>query len=203
MTDKNRIRVLIVDDHIMVHIGLGGMLEVYNDLDMVGEASSGEEAIRLCEALSPHVVLMDIAMPKMDGITAIGKILEKQPDISIIALTSYEDPDTINAAIEAGAMGYLLKNVSASELASAIRNAARGKPTLAPEATRALIASTRRRNRIGDDLTARELEVLALIARGLSNTEIGDELSVSPFTVKNHVSNILSKLNVRSRAEAA
>ena len=202
MSESDLIRVMLVDDHTVVRSGLSAFLLAYEDLELVGEASSGEQAVRLCDQVRPDVVLMDLMMPSMDGATATQKIRERCPDSQVIALTSFKDVDTVQGALEAGAIGYLLKNVSADELAEAIRAAHAGRPTLAPEATRVLIDKSTQIHQIGSDLTRRELEILALLVKGLSNPEIADRLVVSRSTVKFHVSSILSKLGAASRTEA-
>ena len=196
------IRVVIVDDHEMVRSGLATFLRVIDDLELVGEAGSGEEAVRLCQHVQPDVVLMDMVLPGMDGVATTRVVRERCPDTRIIVLTSFPEEDFVQRALEAGATSYLLKNVGASELASAIRAARAGKPTLAPEAAQALISRATRPARPGQDLTAREREVLALMRQGLSNRAIAERLIVSPSTADFHVSNILGKLGVASRTEA-
>ncbi|MEJ2265548.1 MAG: response regulator transcription factor [Anaerolineales bacterium] len=200
--EERPIGVMIVDDHTVVRSGLSAFLMVYDDLEFVGEASSGEEAVRLCERVRPDVVLMDLVMPGMDGAEATKAIRSKCPDIQVIALTSFKEQELVEGAMEAGAIGYLLKNVAADELADAIRAAHAGRPTLAPEAAQALIEASRHPEKNRYDLTDRETEVLELMIEGLSNPEIAERLVVSRSTVKFHVSSILSKLNVSSRTEA-
>jgi NarL family two-component system response regulator LiaR len=202
MSEEKVIRVLLVDDHAVVRSGLGTFLLVYDDLELVGEASGGEQAVMLCEKLQPDVVLMDLVMPEVDGATATRLIRERFPHIQVIALTSFKEKDLVEGALQAGAIGYLLKNVSADELAGAIRAAHAGRPTLAPEATQVLIRAATAPPEPGYDLTERETEILALMVEGMNNPEIAEELVVSRSTVKFHVSNILSKLGVSSRTEA-
>jgi len=202
MSDREMIRVLLVDDHNVVRSGLSAFLTAFDDLNLVGEANNGREAVKKAAELSPDVVLMDLVMPEMDGAEATAEILERDPDLKVIALTSFKEKDLIERVMEAGAIGYLLKNVGADELAQAIRDAVEGKPTLAPEAAQALIQRTRQPKQQIEKLTPRELEVLALLSEGLTNPGIAEELVISNSTVKFHVSSILGKLNVESRTEA-
>jgi NarL family two-component system response regulator LiaR len=200
MTDARPIRVLIVDDHAVVRQGLTTFLHAFDDLVLAGEAANGREAIERCAGAD--VVLMDMLMPEMDGAAATRIIVQRYPHVKVLALTSFHDDDTVQSALQAGSIGYLLKNVSADELADAIRAAYAGRHTLAPEATQALINVATRPAAPGHDLTARERDVLALMVKGLNNTEIAVHLIVSQSTVKGHVSNILAKLGVTSRTEA-
>jgi NarL family two-component system response regulator LiaR len=202
MIQSNQIRVLLVDDHMVVRSGLSTVLAVYDDMKLVGEAGDGEEAIRLCERLQPDVVLMDLLMPKMDGVTAIKAIKERWPQIQVIALTSFKEKEYVEGALKAGANGYLLKNVSAEELVNAVRRAVAGQPSLSPEAAQVLIQKVNEPPPPGQDMTDREKEILVLMVEGLSNNEIAERLIVSQSTVKFHVSNVLSKLGVAGRTEA-
>lgn len=197
------IRVMVVDEHGMVRKGIIAFLKNSPDLQIIGEAQDGREAVELCEQLEPDVILMDLQMPEMDGITATRIIHQQYPHIQVIALTSFPDRDKVQDALSAGAISYLLKNVSGDDLAEAIRGAHAGRATLAPEAVHALIQPPPEKpTAAGFDLTAREREVLGLLVKGLNNQEIADRLSVSHATAKAHVSNILSKLGVSNRAEA-
>jgi NarL family two-component system response regulator LiaR len=203
-TTLNPIRVMLVDDHTVVRSGLTALLYAFDDFELVGEAADGEEAVRLCAKVQPDVILMDLIMPRMDGPTATRKIREQHPNVQILVLTSFKEDNLVHDALKAGAIGYLLKNVTPVELANAIRAAHRGRSTLAPEAAEVLIHSATHRGEqpLGHDLTEREREVLDLMVKGLDNNKIADALIVSRSTVKFHVSNILSKLFVTSRTEA-
>ena len=201
-TPPQPIRVMLVDDHTMVRRGLATFLLVFDEFKLVGEADSGEVAIQLCEKVLPDVVLMDMVMPGMGGDAATRAIRKKCPQVQVIALTSFKEGALIKNALEAGAIGYLLKDVSADELARAIRAAHAGRATLSPEAAQSLVETANLPPTPGLDLTERERAVLALMVEGLNNTQIAGRLTVSPSTVKSHVSNILSKLGVSSRTEA-
>lgn len=202
MTASQPIRVMLVDDHTMVRHGLATILKVYDDLDLAGEAAGGESAIQLCDRIRPDVILMDLVMPDMDGVTAIRTICQQFPTVQVIALTSFKEEKLVENALEAGAIGYLLKDVSVDELAQAIRAAHAGRGTLSPEAAQALVRAATKPPPPGEDLTERERDVLALMIKGLNNTEIAEKLVVSPSTIKSHVSHILAKLDVSSRTEA-
>jgi NarL family two-component system response regulator LiaR len=202
MTFSLPIRVMLVDDHAMVRRGLATFLKVFDDLELAGEAASGEAAIELCARILPDVVLMDMVMPGMDGATATRNIRQQFPTVQVIVLTSFEEEELVHSALQAGAIGYLLKDVSAGALAQAIRAAHAGRATLSPEVAQALVHATQSPTP-GQDLTARERDVLALMVKGLNNRQIAERLVVSPSTVKSHVSHILAKLGVASRTEAA
>lgn len=202
MTQQDQIRVMIVDDHNMVRKGLGVLLEEFDDMVVVAEAGDGELAVSLCRQECPDVVLMDMIMPRLDGIQATQKIRAACPETQVIALTSFTDEANVQEALKAGAIGFLMKDVSGDELANAIRRASAGESTLAPQAAQILIRATTRPPALGHDLTDREREVLALMIEGLNNREIGERLVISSSTVKNHVSSILSKLETTSRTQA-
>jgi NarL family two-component system response regulator LiaR len=196
------IRVMLVDDHTMVRRGLATFLKAFDDLELAGEAESGLAAIQLCASFQPDVILMDMVMPDMNGATATRTIRQQFPKVQVIALTSFKEEKLVKSALEAGAIGYLLKDVSADDLVRAIRAAYAGRATLSPEAAQALVNNANQPPAPGLDLTEREREVLSLMTEGLNNTQIAARLTVSPSTIKSHVSNILSKLGVASRTEA-
>lgn len=200
MTDA--IRVLLVDDHRVVRDGLELLLAQADHVDVVGSCADGAASASECERVRPHVVLMDLAMPDMDGVTATRVIRDRFPDVHVLVLTSFLDEDLLRGALEAGASGYLLKSVGQTELVAAIRAAARGEATIDPTALPLLFKRGTER-RLGDDLTAREREVLALLTGGLTNPQIGEQLTISAGTVRVYVSNILAKLGVANRTEAA
>jgi len=202
-TISARITVAIVDDHELVRSGLESILSLYDDLELVGQARSGEAAVALCAARRPDVVLMDLIMPGMDGVAATELLLRRSPGTKVLALTSFSDSELIERALRAGAIGYLLKSVSGDELAAAIRRAHAGLSTLAPEAAQVLIDAVTTPASDSVLLTAREREVLSLLTEGLTNAEIAARLSVSLSTVKTHVSSIIAKLGAATRTEAA
>jgi two-component system, NarL family, response regulator LiaR len=202
MNASPAIHVLLVDDHNVVRSGLATFLRAYDDLELVGEAKNGLEALNLCQNKQPDVILMDLIMPEMDGIAATRAILAEYPEIKIIAMTSFEEEQLVQGVLAAGAISYLIKNVTSDELAKAIRDAVSGKSTLSPEAAKVLVQATRPTRQPLFDLTERELEVLNLVAQGQSNQQIAQALVISLATVKAHISNILSKLQVSSRSEA-
>jgi NarL family two-component system response regulator LiaR len=200
---SEKIRVMIVDDHQIVRDGLRMFLSVEQDMELVGEASNGGDALTLCAQTEPHVVLMDLVMPRMDGSEATTRIREAHPGVQVIALTSYAEQDLVQQALEAGAIAYVLKDIESEKLAEAIREANKGKVTLDPAAARALIESASQQPKPGGDLTRREWDVLELLVEGYTNKQIAEALTISIGTVRFHVSNILSKLGASNRTEAA
>jgi NarL family two-component system response regulator LiaR len=197
------IRVMVVDDHAVVRSGLRMFLLAFDDIELVAEAASGEEALRLCAEARPDVVLMDMVMPGMDGADTTRELRQQYPQTQVLALTSFQSGELVQDALQAGAIGYLLKDVPIDELAAAIREAHAGRSTLAPAAAQALVKATRQQPAIGFDLTERQNEVLALVVEGLSNAEIAERLVITLATARYHVSTILSKLGASNRAEAA
>ena len=199
--NEQKTRIMLVDDHGVVRSGLGAFLSVNPDLELVGEAENGEQAVVRAGLLKPDVILMDLMMPVMDGVAAIQAIKQQHPHIQIIALTSFQEDELVQNALKAGAVGYLMKNVTARELAAAIKAAKDGKMTLSPEAAQALVRATQQVKET-NTLTEREHEVLKLMVEGLNNAEIAERLVVSLSTVKYHISNILMKLGVDNRVAA-
>jgi DNA-binding NarL/FixJ family response regulator len=205
--DSDKIRVLIVDDHPLFRDGMHGLLDSVSETDVVGEATSGEEAITLAESLQPDVILMDIKMPGMNGLQAMREILNTSPHIRILIVSMLEDDDSIFAAMRAGARGYVPKGANQAEMLRAIRAVANGEAIFGPGIAQRLIgffsaSHPSAQSRIFPELTERESQVLALIAHGRTNTEIAEQLVLSLKTVRNHVSNIFSKLQVADRAQA-
>lgn len=202
MDQEKSIRVMVVDDHAVVRSGLVAFLLAFDDLELVAEAGSGEEALARVAHNQPDVVLMDLMMPGLDGAETTRLLRQRHPEVQVVVLTSFPEEELVTKALRAGAISYLLKNVAADELAGAIRKAYSGRSTLAPEAAEALIHSTTQPPKPGHDLTGREREVLTLMAQGHNNIEIAQLLIVSRSTVKFHVSNVLAKLDAASRTEA-
>ena len=196
------IRLLIADDHAVVRTGLEHLVATFDDVELVGAAAHGEEAVRLAAELEPDVVLMDIEMPVLDGIRATRRIVEADPEIAVVVLTSFSDREQILRALDAGAVGYLLKDAEPEDLARAVRAAARGEAPLDPRAGSALLAAHRAVSPI-DELSDREREVLALVARGLPNKLIARELSISEKTVKTHLTSVFRTIGVTDRTQAA
>jgi two-component system, NarL family, response regulator LiaR len=197
------IRLIIVDDHSIVRQGLRAIFRVTPGIELVGEASNGREAVELATTTQPDLALMDLVMPEMDGVAAIAALKRTLPHIRIIALTTFADADLVLGAVQAGADGYLLKDIDVSDLTRAIRIVNGGQPYLHPEATRHLLQATARPEQPAERLTSREQEVLTQVARGLTNRQIADGLAISEKTVSVHVSNVLSKLGLASRTQAA
>lgn len=200
------IRLLVVDDQSIVRKGICALLEQVDDMDVIGEASDGEEAVNQAKLLNPDVILMDLVMPRVDGITAIQRVLSRQPDVRIIALTSFVAEDKVLPAIKAGAMGYLLKDSEPEELITAIRKVSRGEPSLHPTVAKMVLDEISqpvvKQPLTPDPLTEREVDVVRLIAQGLSNRQIAVQLVIGEATVRTHVGNILTKLHLANRVQA-
>ena len=202
MTETRNLRILIVDDHAMVRSGLQDFILANEDMELVGEAQNGVEAVDFCATHEVDVVLMDLVMPLMDGSEATRRIIAQGKPVKVIALTNYHDQNLVEGVLKAGATSYLLKNVSAEEMANAIRSAYEGYSMLAPEAAQALIHPPSNKAVVGSNLTEKEREVLVLLVKGLSNLEISRVLSISMATVKFHLTNIFAKLKAKNRVEA-
>jgi NarL family two-component system response regulator LiaR len=203
MTNESKtIRILIADDHSITRSGIKTVLSICDDLTLVGEAANGAEALDMCDKARPDVILMDVNMPVMDGVEATVKIKEKCPNIKIIALTSYVDKKLVTDMLKAGAISYVIKNISPDELVKAIRDAYLGKTTFSSEASKAVVEELTNPSSERFNLTGKEQKVLKLLSKGYSNENIAKELFISSHTVKFHISNILNKLGVASRTEA-
>ena len=196
------IKLIIADDHAVVRSGLGKFLKVYKDFQLVAEAADGEEAVQMTSLYNPDVILMDLMMPGVDGVDATRQIHQKHPQVKVIALTSFSEQNMVQGALQAGAIGYLQKNITARELANAIRSACAGRMTLSPEAAQALAQSPAQPHIPGNQLTDRERDVLKCMVNGHNNQEIAEQLVISLGTVKFHISNIFQKLSVDNRVEA-
>ncbi len=202
MNQTDTIRILTVDDHQILRIGIRFSLQAFKDLELVAEAGSGREALQLCTESNPDVVLMDFQMPGMDGVETTEAIRKQCPQVQVLALTSFYDKNLVRRMLQAGAVGYIIKGVSAKELAEAIRTAYTGQSVLSQEVMQSLVEPDEPSTTLGHDLTEREQEVLALLTKGLSNPQIAHQLTISSSTAKHHVRAILSKLNAANRAEA-
>jgi len=196
------IRVVVVDDHLLVRSGLEAVLAIFDDIVLVAQAESGAEAVAVCRRERPDVVLMDLVMPDMSGVEATQQVLQQCPGTRVVALTSFTDEGLVEETLRAGAIGYLMKNVSADQLADAIRAAHAGRSTLAPEAADVLVKAVSAPREIGETLSQREREVLTLMAEGLTNADIADRLVIGVSTVKTHVSSVIAKLGCSTRTEA-
>ena len=203
MTEKIKIKVMVVDDHPLVRHGMKTVFEAYDDIDLVAEAENGKEALEKCEKYKPDIVIMDMVMPILDGAEATSLLVKRFPDIKVIALTSFNDKDLIKKSLKAGAVNFLLKNISGAKLVKTIKDVYIGKFVLSPHATKILLTELREKADENIKLTKREKEILALIVEGLSNKEIAKRLFLSNSTIQFHVSNVLSKLGVSKRTEAA
>ncbi len=203
MSEQAPIKVMIVDDHPVVRNGIMNMLLIFDDIELIGEAGGGLELMSQLQEIMPDVILMDMVMPGMDGLNTTRTVLAQYPDVKIVILTTYPEGDVVRDALETGAVGFLSKDSEIDTLADAVRVAHAGQTVLAPQATAALMKNKMDPTELGQDLSKRELEVLALLVEGLSNREIGQRLKISPATVKHHVSACMSKLNAANRAQAA
>lgn len=202
MSASNPIRVILIDDHRRIHQVISEILGFADDIKLVAQGSNGQEAIHLCDEYQPDLVLMDVMMPGMDGIEATRRILEKHPNIKILALSSFQDQDSVRAMLDSGACGYVLKDGSIDDLDTTIRTTYEGKAVFSTEVTQVLMQSPDQDSQRDYDLSEREREVLKLMAEGLNNGEIAAQLTISQSTVKFHISNIISKMGVETRAEA-
>jgi NarL family two-component system response regulator LiaR len=200
--DDTPIRILLVDDHSMVRASLAAFLDSYDDLDVIGEAQNGAIAVQQCQDLRPDVVLMDLIMPEMNGVEATQAIRRDYPEIRILALTSYKEDHLVHDALRAGASGFLLKDDSTEDLVEAVRDVYAGKTVMTPEAMQALLNTPAPQEAFHARLTEREIDILDYLVRGLTNKQIAEKLTLSPATIKFHVSSILSKMNATSRTEA-
>lgn len=203
MSEQLPIKVLIVDDHPILRHGIKTMLFTFDDIVVVGEAGNGSETLARCDETNPDVILMDVVMPGMNGVDTTRAVLKRYPQVKIIMLTSFPNQDLVQETLEAGAVGFLLKDAPIDTLGDAIRSAHAGHSTLAPEATQALIKNKSRPPKLGHDLSPREREVLTLVVEGLSNEEIAERLVISVNTVRKHVSACMSKLEAANRAQVA
>jgi len=202
MSGRPKIGVVIVDDHAMTRIGLAFMLKTFDDVVLLGEADTGKDALALCAAARPDVVLMDMLLPDQEGPAVIAALRQQQPDIKVVALSSFDDRALVERAIQAGAISYMLKNITAFDLIATIRRAAEGRTTLSPEAAHVLVEQIQNPAQPHINFTPREWAVLQMMAQGQSNGQIGQQLHISAATVKGHVGMILSKLGVTTRSEA-
>lgn len=203
MAEKKIIRVVVADDHPLVRHGIKTVFEAYDDIEVVAEAENGKEVIEICEKYKPDIVIMDMVMPILDGAEATSQLINKFPDIKVIALTSFNDKDLIKKSLKAGAISFILKNITGAKLVKTIKDVYKGKYELSTYATKILLTELREKNDDNINLTKREKEILTLIVEGLSNKEIAKRMFLSNSTIQFHVSNVLSKLGVSKRTEAA
>jgi len=203
MTEKKIIKVIVADDHPLVRHGIKTVFEAYDDIEVVAEAENGKEAIEICEKYKPDIVIMDMVMPILDGAEATSQLIKKFPDIKVIALTSFNDKDLIKKSLKAGAVSFILKNITGAKLVKTIKDVYKGKYELSTYATKILLTELREKTDDNINLTKREKEILTLIVEGLSNKEIAKRMFLSNSTIQFHVSNVLSKLGVSKRTEAA